>query len=139
MRGSEKAMRSNVVKLLRKAGLDARPVENAVDIGYPDIEYIGGLLELKQIDAWPKKIETPLRCEHYTQEQRIWHERRWHAGGAIYVLLQVGPEFLLFTGPTAANLLGFSSRKVLFEHCLAHYTSLADLSGHLPYFLKLPR
>jgi len=132
-------MRSNVVKLLRHAGLDARPVENAVDIGYPDIEYIGGLLELKQIDAWPKRIETPLRCEHYTQEQRIWHERRWHAGGAIHVLLQVGPEFLLFTGRTAPNLLGHASRKVLVANAKAHFHTLADLVARLPEVLKAPR
>lgn len=132
-------MRTNVIKLLRQAGMDARAVENSVDIGYPDVEYVGGLLELKQVDAWPKKMETPLRCEHYTQEQRIWHERRWHCGGAVHVLLQVGPEFLLFTGPQASQFLGHSNRKFLHYVSKASFPTLADLVARLPSVLKAPR
>ena len=120
-------MRGNVVKILRKAGLDARPVENPVDPGFPDVEYIGGTLELKAVDAWPKRESTPLRLDHYTKEQRIWHERRAHKGGRIHVLLQVGPEFLLFHGPVAANHLGEEPRDRLYTLASCRWPSLKDL------------
>lgn len=133
---SEKQMRGNVVKLLRKAGLDARPVENPVDPGFPDVEYIGGVIELKAVDDWPKRDETELKLEHYTQEQRIWHERRAHFGGRIHVLLQVDREYLLFTGATAAAHLGRAPRATLYDLCCARWESLADLSTSLAAALQ---
>lgn len=134
---SEKQMRSNVVKLLRRAGLDARPVENAVDPGFPDVEYIGGVLELKAAAAWPKRPETKLELSHYTQNQRIWHERRSHFGGRCHVLLQVDREYLLFTGVVAAASLGNVSRSALYDLACARWDSLADLlTGLAPALLK---
>lgn len=128
---SEKQMRRNVVEILRDAGLDARPVENPVDPGFPDVEYIGGLLELKEVEAWPKRAMTPLRVEHYTQEQRIWHSRRARKGGRIHVLLQVGREFLLFDGAVAAELLGNAHQHQLRDVAHASFPSLADLRTSL--------
>jgi len=133
---SEKQMRGNVVKILRKAGRDARPVENPVDPGFPDVEYIGGLVELKAVDEWPKRAETELKLEHYTQEQRIWHERRAHFGGRIHVLLQVDREYLLFTGPVAAASLGRAPRATLYDLCCARWDSLADLTEGLAAALE---
>lgn len=136
---SEKNMRGNVVKILRKAGLDARPVENPVDPGFPDVEYIGGVLELKAVDAWPKRPDTPLRVEHYTQEQRIWHERRHVKGGRVHVLLQVGSEFLLFRAIDAAAHLGTECRAALEDLATHRWSSLADLKEGLPPALAEPR
>lgn len=133
---SEKNMRRNVVKILRQAKLDARPVENPVDPGFPDVEYIGGVLELKAVDEWPKRASTPLRLDHYTQEQRIWHERRHHCGGRIHVLLQVGPEFLLFRGMDAAKHLGESTRSALMVLATHTWPSLASLKESLPSALN---
>jgi hypothetical protein len=133
---SEKQLRGNVVKLLRGARLDARPVENPVDPGFPDVEYIGGLLELKEVDDWPARADTILRIEHYTQEQRIWHERRAHFGGRIHVLLQVEREYLLFTGAVAAQHLGRVPRATLYDLACARWPSLADLSAGLAVALK---
>lgn len=128
---SEKQMRQNVVKALRKAKLDARPVENPVDPGFPDVEYIGGTLELKAVDAWPKRADTPLRLDHYTLEQRIWHERRHHRGGRIHVLLQVGREFLLFRGADAARHLGYEPCKFLRDLATRRWTSLQAMKLEL--------
>lgn len=132
----EKTMRSNVVKILRKAGLDARPVENTVDVGFPDVEYIGGLIELKAVDDWPKKPETPVRIDHYSQEQRIWHERRHNKGGRIHVLIQVRSEYLLFGGLIASQIVGLSSQQVLRQFAHDTFPSLADLTVRLPQVLK---
>jgi len=134
---SEKQMRSNVVEILRAAKLDARPVENPVDPGFPDVEYVGGVLELKAADSWPKREATELKLDHYTQEQRIWHERRWFCGGRIHVLLQVNREYLLFTGREAAQHLGRQPRRILYDLCLARWTSLATLRVGLAEALNL--
>lgn len=133
---SEKQLRSNVVKLLRGARLDARAVENPIDPGFPDVEYIGGLLELKEVDAWPVRPDTPLRIDHYTQEQRIWHERRAHHGGRIHVLLQVGSEYLLMTGAVAAIHLGRVPRAELYDLACARWGSLSEMKSGLVEALK---
>lgn len=131
----ESTTRKNVLKILRKAGLDARPVENLCDTGYPDVEYIGGTLELKAADAWPKREATPLRIDHYTTEQRVWHERRSAKGGRIHVLLQVGREFLLFHGVDAAARLGHVPRAELVAMSVAHWADLTALRTSLPIIL----
>jgi len=46
----ESRMRRFVVEALEP--LDAVPVENAACPGYPDVEFIGGVMELKQIPGW---------------------------------------------------------------------------------------
>lgn len=135
---SEKQMRRNVVEILRKAGLDARPVENPCDPGFPDVEYIGGLLELKEVERWPSKASTPLRVEHYTQEQRIWHDRRARKGGRIHVLLQVGSEFLLFRGRIAAEVLGNVPQAELRSAASASFPVLASLREGLRSALEAP-
>ena len=129
-------MRSNVIKIHRGAGLDARPVENPVDPGFPDVEYIGDLLELKATKSWPRKDGTPLRLEHYTQEQRIWHIRRSMKGGRIHVLLQVDREFLLFRASLAATLLGYAPESELRTQAVAVFSSLSDLRTALPLALQ---
>jgi hypothetical protein len=133
---AEKNLRGNVLKTLRKAGLDARPVENPVDPGFPDVEYIGGVLELKSAARWPKRSSTPLRVPHYTQQQRIWHERRAARGGRVHVLIQVGKEFLLFTGAVASLRLGHLPRTELLDFASGHWTSLSDMMSQLPSALR---
>ena len=87
---SEQALSRNVMKLLRP--LDAQRIENSCGRGVPDINYIGGWLELKQQDAWPKRPTTKVRLDHdLTLEQRIWINRREKKGGTVFVLLQVAP------------------------------------------------
>lgn len=96
---SEKAMRHRVVKALRP--LDAISVENVIYPGTPDVNCVGGWIELKQVARWPRFLRALLQIRHFTQEQRIWLRRRWWAGGGAFLLLQVGREWLLFDGETA--------------------------------------
>lgn len=123
---NELAWRRDVVKALRRAGLDARPVENPADPGFPDIEFVGGTMELKELDRWPVRSGTPVRVPLYKSHQRIWHSRRAAAGGLVYVLLRVGFEFVLLPGAWAAVHLGESPRDVLYHASLAHWRSKCD-------------
>jgi len=97
-------MRSKVVKILERE--DAKAVENPVHPGTPDVNYIEGWIELKQVPEWPANEETPLRIAHFTPQQRVWLMRRCSMGGRAHLLLQVGREWLLFTGTVAAKEIG---------------------------------
>lgn len=114
---SEKVMRQNVVRWLRP--LHAIAVENPVLPGTPDVNYIGGWIELKMVDSWPVGEDTPLRLPHFTQHQRLWLRTRWKKGGKAFLLLQVGNDWLLFDGITAFEHVGKQPKKFLIQHCLS--------------------
>ena len=133
---TESQLRSNVLLILRQEGLDARPVENPIDPGFPDIEYIGGVLELKACPSWPARASTALRLDHYTQEQRIWHSRRWRKGGRVFVLVQIGSEFLLFNGLVASEVLGLVPQAELRSRSCYQFASLSDLRRDLAPALR---
>jgi len=86
--------------------LDANPVENAVVPGYPDVEFIGGTVELKSLPKWPVRPETPVKVDHFTPAQRGWLLRRAARGGMTWLLLRVGKTWLLFNGAVAADIVG---------------------------------
>jgi hypothetical protein len=112
---SEKSMRQRVVRALKS--LDAMSVENSVRPGTPDVEYIGGWIELKSAEGWPKNEKTPLRVPHFSPLQRIWLSRRCNAGGLAWLLIRVGREWLLLRGDVAAKILGSATREQLLEAC----------------------
>lgn len=101
---SERALAGRIVKLLKP--LDALRVENPCHPGTPDVNYVGGWIELKQHDKWPAKPETPLRLPHFTPQQKIWLSRRIRKGGRAFVLLQVARDYLLLDGQVASEILG---------------------------------
>lgn len=97
---------------------DPRRVENTVDPGTPDIEYIGGHIEDKQIRNWPKRPDSPLRVPHYTAGQRGWHRRRRRAGGRVHVVIEVGTDVFVFDAADAAEGLGNWTMEQMFLHAL---------------------
>jgi hypothetical protein len=129
---SEKLLRKMVVAALKP--LHAISVENGCGIGCPDINLRCGWIELKEMDAWPKRETTVLGIPHFTQEQRVWLTRRCHAGGRAWVLLKVGHEFLLFDGPTACDKLGVSTRAELIQLALLAFLCGFDENVFLDYF-----
>lgn len=90
------------------AGWDPHRVENAVGPGTPDIEYVGGHIESKQIPHWPKRPLSVLRVPHYVPEQRAWHIRRCQAGGRCHVVIEVERDVFVFDGIVAAQHLGLT-------------------------------
>ena len=108
---SEQALAGRIVKILKP--LDAVRVENPCHPGTPDVNYIGGWIELKKVDKWPVREDTPLRLPHFTPQQKIWLDRRIRKGGEAYVLLQVSREYMLLRGDVAAKILGEATRDEL--------------------------
>jgi hypothetical protein len=116
-------MRQSVVKALRE--LDAISVENKVYPGTPDVNYIGGWMELKWLRRWPKNCdESPVKIDHFTPQQRVWLKRRWRRGGAAWLLLQVRTDWLIFDGETAALIVGRVPRGKLFELCRQSWSGM---------------
>lgn len=127
---SEKALAGHVMKALRP--LDGQRVENACGRGTPDVNYVGGWIELKQQDAWPKKPETPLKLGHdLTIEQRIWLTRREDKGGIALVLIQVARDYMLLSGGVAARLIGVATQAELKAAVIRHWTSAAAMKQEL--------
>ena len=104
--------------------LDAQRVENKCGKGTPDVNYIGGWIELKQQDAWPKRPTTKVRLDHdLSKEQRIWINRREKKGGTVFVLIQVARDYLLLSGGTAATVIGEATQAELRSAALHVWTS----------------
>lgn len=147
---SEKDQRQRVVKALRH--LDAFAVENRVRPGTPDVNYIGGWIELKWLRYWPKHSDVwkaneegeptqPLvHLDHFTPQQRVWLKNRWRKGGRAFLLLQAHQsDWLLFDGETAAHAVGRVSRSELFRRALVTWKGLdeKDLAKWLTMDLHL--
>lgn len=109
---SEKGQRAAIIRALKM--LDARAVENRVGAGTPDVNFVGGWLELKWMRRWPKKGGI-VKIEHYTDTQRLWLARRWNAKGWTGLLLQVGRQHLLFEAPFACWSVGRCSQQDLYD------------------------
>lgn len=119
---TERHMRQRVVRALRK--LDAVSVENRVGPGTPDVNFVGGWLELKQLKSWPKEEELAVPVKHFRTSQRRWLERRERRGGKVWLLLLVGrEEWLLFDGRTAATCLGFCKKALLYALAKHHWNN----------------
>ena len=130
---SEQQLRKHVVKIL--VNRDAKPVENPAWPGFPDVNYIEGVIELKQLDRWPVRPETPIKLPHFTNQQRIFLERRWRKGGNAFLLLQVGRCFLLYEGCNVQRIGRMSTQGDLRDMALYVFDGLDDLKGNLEGWL----
>lgn len=104
---SERALWHTVRKAWGPFGVLKR-IENSTETGTPDLSYClmkhSGWIELKHLQAWPKRATTPLVVEHFTSAQADWLDEWSRAGGDAWLLLQVGREYALFTAAGARRL-----------------------------------
>lgn len=106
--------------------LDAQAVENPVNPGTPDVEYIGGWIELKYLPEFPKRTETPIRVPHFRPEQRAWITQRTLRGGRVHVIIRIEKHFFLLHGMVAAQKLGQLTHLELINNSLAHWYGSID-------------
>lgn len=127
------SMKPAVLKAI--AALGPVCIENSVGPGTPDVNYVGGWVELKWLRDWPARADTPVRLEHYTQQQKIWGMKRWMYGGASYLLLSCKGEWLVFDGVTAAKHVGQVPYARLRELCIGYWSPM-DAKGMLEFFKR---
>ena len=108
---SESSMKSVLTKAL--SSLDPVCIESPkTGLGIPDVNFIGGWIECKNLDAWPKGADdNPVRFPHpLTKEQGIWLYRRARAGGFAMVCAKVSSSWFLFDGIWIKDLWGKMTR-----------------------------
>jgi hypothetical protein len=88
-------------------------IENHAGTGQPDVNYciagVEGWIELKYLEAFPKRQDTMVRIPHFEPEQRIWLTQRKNAGGRVFLFVRVdgiAGGFFLFDGKEAARHIG---------------------------------
>ena len=105
---NEATLRNYVRKGLHAKGVLTTHHEDALNTGIPDLSYSGGgvhgWIELKWLEAWPKRAGTVVRIPHYTKEQKHFLLSRGRAGGRCWLLLRVGREHLLFDHEQAQDV-----------------------------------
>jgi len=99
---SESSFRSTFCK--KMASIDARPIENVVGAGTPDVNFIEGMVELKFLREWPKQAATPVKFHRLSPSQKVWIKRRWLRGGNVWLLARIASDYLLFRGKDVEDL-----------------------------------
>ncbi len=127
----ESDMRRTVLERIRV--LDGQPVENPISPGCPDIEYVGGWIELKYLEHYPKrKYITVIRVPHFKDIQRHWIKKRTRAGGTVYVLIRVEDDWFLLPGQLAVLHLGVDwVRADLIKNSTGHWLGQLPPSAEL--------
>ena len=131
-----------MIKALNARGLDACSVENPAYPGTPDIQYIGGWIECKYLEDWPRRAGTTVRIEHFTPQQRVWILRRDVACDKLetnidraWLVLYVAKkrEWLVFDGRTAARKVAKDgvTRKDLVRIALVTTTEIKDIIDYV--------
>lgn len=98
--------------VLQALRLDPVRVENILHRGWPDVSYTHGIIELKDLAAWPAREKTDVHLG-FKIGQVPCLMRRWDQGGLSWVLARVGGSWFLFDG--------WSSRRVEDGLCRADF------------------
>lgn len=104
-------------------------IENAVDVGTPDVSaclhrgdlrYRSSWIELKHAHEWPKRERTSFRFKHFTVDQaNFLHD--WDSyGQKACVLAQVADEYLLVPGCHAKELQCGVTRAQFYKIAAVH-------------------
>ncbi len=118
---SESDMRQRLIVGLKP--LDGIAVENKVRAGTPDVNYIGGWMELKWLRSWPKRGGAIL-LPHYTLKQRLWLRRRGKKGGQAILVLQVRKQWLFFDWDYAYESVGKTETRIdLEQNAMMHFVN----------------
>lgn len=109
---SEKKARAKLLKILAPIG--ARPVENIVDPGMPDVVCVAGWIEIKVAER-PSRSTTPIRVEWQPGQQPWLRKWRQH-GGRAWTMLRLGDTWILHDALWAVDRLGEATEDELIKH-----------------------
>ena len=85
---TEASATRSLIDALRRARLDPHRVENACELGTPDINFAIGWIEAKYSNGYT--AQGVLRVQHdVTPQQQVWLDLRWRHGGLTFVVWRV--------------------------------------------------
>ena len=129
---NEATLRSYVRKGLHEKGVLTTHHEDMLNAGVPDLSYSGGAvhgwIELKWLEAWPKREDTIVRIPHYTKEQKHFLLTRGRAGGRCWLLLRAGKDHFLFDHERAQQVGG-----LIFNELLITARERWPYNGHIDF------
>lgn len=120
---------SDLFKRLKKAtpGFDWCRHEDKLTSGIPDASYgfegVGGWVELKTYDCWPRDLDSPLKFTDLKPTQVNWAIRRGRKQRRVWFLVAVADDWFLIRWKYARQL-GKLNRNELMGY--------ADASGQFP-------
>jgi len=98
-------------------------VEVTMPIGMSDTFYkindIPGWCELKYVREYPKRISTPIRVNHFTEDQKRFLGRMIRHGYKARVLVMVEDDLYLFGSPALFSV-GKMQRDVMHDNALVN-------------------
>lgn len=118
---------SDLFKRLKRATpkFDWTRHEDKLTSGIPDASYgvdgVGGWVELKTYDAWPRDSETPLRFHDLKPTQVNWAIRRGRKQRRVWFLVAVADDWFLIRWKHAREL-GRLTRQQLLDSSDIHGT-----------------
>lgn len=135
----EPNQRSILLRIL--APLHANAVENLAVPGYPDIEFIGGTIECKSANKWPRGEKTVLTegvdKKHFTPQQRVWAIKRCRAQGFHCVCLKVDQDWFMLSGEVAAKHLGIDwTRQDIIDESSAKWLGGLDKNEFYTFIIE---
>lgn len=140
---SEKNMWVNMRKRMHGLWDEATRHEDKFASGIADVSFVcggsHGWMELKQIDKWPVRPGTTVRCKHYTDEQRIFLKRKGRAGGNTWLFVKIQRDYLLIDWALAEQF-GTLNKEETLQLASARWSNrvdweeLADIIGGEKFF-----
>lgn len=138
---SEARQRSQLVKALKP--LDGLPTEVKGRAGFPDMNYVGGWIECKYLQYWPKYCDTrPVRFKHpWTKVQQLWAMRRIRCGGTVILCAKVGTKDWFFweCTPELRKLFGNATRPVMVQTASLHLGSGLNSERLIEWLKKISK
>ncbi len=127
-------MKSTLLRAL--APLDPQCIESPkTGLGIPDVNFIGGWFECKQMDSWPKSADTsPVRFKHpLMKEQGVWLYRRARAGGLAMVCAKVSTSWFFFDGSWIKDKWDKMTRPEMIEQADLYFPKMLERDRLLSY------
>lgn len=109
---NEKQFRNKVIEILAPIG--ARPVENILDVGMPDVVCVAGWIELK-VSSRPKRSTSRIPVI-WQPGQQPWLKKWRQHGGRAWTLLLLDETWILHDAFWSVEYLGEVDEDFLIKH-----------------------
>jgi len=102
---SENSLWRKVRKNMAERWDEATRHEDKLNLGVCDVSFVcggkHGWMELKHLPKWPARPGTVVRCDHYTEDQRVFLKRKGKHAGGVWLFVQIDRDHLLFDSDRA--------------------------------------